>query len=196
MRKLAVFASAFSAGIFLAQCLLPERWLLPGAVAAFVAACAALRCGGLWRRRLVLAGVGLSLALGYDWLYLRQVQRPMEALAGTERQMTMTVQDYAVPARYGTKVTVRLDGFRGKAVYYGDESLLELVPGQTVQTRVRVQSAARIREDDVTVFTSRGVFALAYGQGEAVYGAGSRQSARWWPARLGRAVRELSLIHI
>lgn len=140
-RKLAVFASAFSAGIFLAQCLLPERWLLPGAVAAFVAACAALRCGGLWRRRLVLAGVGLSLALGYDWLYLRQVQRPMEALAGTERQVTMTVQDYAVPARYGTKVTVRLDGFRGKAVYYGDESLLELVPGQTVQTRVRVQSA-------------------------------------------------------
>lgn len=190
MRKLAVFSSAFSAGIFLAQCLLSERWLLPGAVAAFVAACAALRCGGLWRRRLVLAGVGLSLALGYDWLYLRQVQRPMEALAGTERQVTMTVQDYAVPARYGTKVTVRLDGFRGKAVYYGDESLLELVPGQTVQTRVRVQSAARIREDDVTVFTSRGVFALAYGQGEAVYGAGSRQSARWWPARLGRAVRE------
>lgn len=31
MRKLAIFAGAFSAGIFLAQYLLPIHWLLPGA---------------------------------------------------------------------------------------------------------------------------------------------------------------------
>ena len=50
----------------------------------------------------------------------------------------------------------------GKAVYYGDEALLELRPGQRLSGDVHFQSAARIREDDVTSFTSRGVFLLAY----------------------------------
>ena len=82
MRKLAIFAGAFSAGIFLAQYLLPIHWLLPGAWIALAAALSGLLLPGLWRKRCVLIGVGLALALGYNWLYVRQVQRPMEDLAG------------------------------------------------------------------------------------------------------------------
>lgn len=191
MRKLAVYAGAFSLGIFLAQYLLPCDWLLP---AAFV--CLGLGFGALLlprqlRRRALLAGVGLSLAFGYDWLYVRQVQRPMEALAETEARLVMTLTDYAD----GARATVMAKGLPGRLVYYGGEALSDLEPGQTVTADVYLKSAARIREDDVTTFTSRGVFLLAYGRGEIETGDGSRTSPRWWPARLGRTMRqEISIL--
>ena len=189
MRTLAIFAGAFSLGIFLSQYLLPYQWLLLFGAAAFVLSCGALLMPGIWRRRLLLAGIGLAIAFGYNWLYVRQVQRPAEALAETERAVIMTVQDYAVSADYGAKVTVKIDGVPGKAVYYGDEALLELLPGQTVSNVVKLQSAARIRDDDVTTFTSKGVFLLAYSRGEAVHGAGTSGALRWCPVRLGQAMQ-------
>jgi len=189
MRTLAIFAGAFSLGIFLSQYLLPYDWLLLFGAAAFVLSCGALLLPGIWRRRILLAGVGLSVAFGYNWLYVRQVQRPAEALAETERAVVMTVQDYAAPTDYGAKVTVKIDGVPGKAVYYGDEALLELLPGQTVSNVVKLQSAARIRDDDVTTFTSKGIFLLAYSRGETVHGAGTSGALRWWPIRLGQAMR-------
>ena len=189
MRKLATFAGAFSIGIFLAQYLLSTDWLLPLGVAAFVLALGRLFLPRWIGRRVLLVGVGLSLAFGYDWLYLRQVQAPMEALAGTEQSVTMTLCGYPTPTGYGAKATVKLAGLPGKAIYYGEKSLLELRPGQTVEDLVAFQSAARIRDEDITTFTSKGVFLLAYRRGVPVYGEGSAASPQWWPARLGQAMR-------
>lgn len=70
MRRLAVWAYAFAAGIFLAQYLLPPDWLLACGAAALVLAWSALLLPRRWRNRVLLVGVGLSLAFGYDWLYL------------------------------------------------------------------------------------------------------------------------------
>lgn len=191
MRKLAIFAGSFSLGIFLAQYLLPTDWLLPAAVLCLGLGCGALLLPWEWRRRGVVIGAALALALGYDWLYTRQVQRPMEALVDQERPMTMALCDYAVPTSYGAKATVKLAGLPfGKAVYYGGEELLDLRPGQTVTDLVRFQSASKIRDDDVTTFTSKGVFLLAYQRGTPVYGEGTSGSVRWWPARFGYAMRE------
>ena len=190
MRVLATFTGSFALGIFLAQYLVPAKWLLPCGAAAFVLAFGRLFLRNDWGRRVLLVGVGLTLAFGYDWLYIRQVQQPMEALAGTDREVVMTLCDYAVPTDYGAKATVRLEGLPGKAVYYGTAGLLELEPGQTVTDMVHLESASRIRDDDVTSFTSKGVFLLAYRRGEATYGEGSAGSPRWWPARMGHAMRE------
>lgn len=190
MRILAAFAGAFSVGIFLAQYLLPYDWLPLCAAAAFVLACGRVFLKGPTGRRILMIGLGLCLAFGYDWLYVRQVQRPMEALADTEAKVNMTACDYAVATSYGAKVTVRVEGLPGKVAYYGKESLLTLQPGQTITDTVRLQSASRLRDDDVTTFTSKGVFLLAYQRGEAVYGEGSANSPRWWPARMGQAMRE------
>ena len=191
MRRLAWFAGAFSLGIFLAQYLLAAAWLLPGAW-AFLALAVVLRLtvAGNGGRRLLLGGVGIALALGWNWLWLRQVQAPMALLADREAQLTMTLQDYAVPTAYGAKVTVRAEGLPGKLVYYGGEDLLEHRPGETVTDIVALRSAQRIRDDDVTVFTSKGVFLLAYQRGAPSYGPGSSDSPRWWPARMGRAMGE------
>ena len=191
MRRLAWFAGGFSLGIFLAQYLLADAWLLPGAW-AFLALAVVLRLtvAGNGGRRLLLGGVGIALALGWNWLWLRQVQAPMALLADREAQLTMTLQDYAVPTAYGAKVTVRAEGLPGKLVYYGGEDLLEHGPGETVTDIVALRSARRIRDDDVTVFTSKGVFLLAYQRGAPSYGPGSSDSPRWWPARMGRAMGE------
>lgn len=190
MRVLATFTGAFALGIFLAQYLLPVSWLLPCGAAAFVLAFGRLFLRNDWGRRGLLVGVGLALAFGYDWLYIRQIQRPMEALAGTEREVVMTLCDYAVPTDYGARVTVRPEGMPGKMVYYGGADLLELEPGQTVTELVQLSSASRVRDDDVTAFTSKGIFLLAYRRGEASYGTGTSGSPRWWPVRMGRAMRE------
>ena len=187
MRKLAAFTGSFSLGIFLAQYLLPFKYLLPGAFLCLLLGCGALLLPQDWRRRGVIIFTALALALGYDWLYVSRVQQPMEALAGTEQQVTMTLCGYAETTSYGAKVTVALDG--GKAVYYGAETLLELRPGQTVTDTVYFQSAARIRDDDVTTFTSKGVFLMAYQRGEAVVGTGSMDSLRWWPVRMKHAMQ-------
>ncbi len=190
MRRLALFAGAFSLGIFLAQYLLPDTWLLPCGVLAFAAACGRLFLRDDRGRRLLLAGTGLALALGWNWLYVRQVQAPMEALADTEAAVVMTAQEYPEATDIGQRVTVRIEGLRGRAVLYGDEALSSLRPGQTLRGTVRFRSAARIREDDIRNFTARGVFLLAYQRGELTVGAGSSGAPRWWPARLGQAMGE------
>ena len=193
MRILATFASTFALGIFLAQYLLPASWLLPGCLAfAALTAAFCLWLKGERRLRLVLLSAGLALALGYNALYVRTVQQPMLALAGSSRTVSMTLCDYPVETDWGARVTVRIPGFsRGKAVYYGERSLLDLAPGQTVQDEVSFQDASRIRDDDITAFTSKGVFLLAYSRGEPVYGSGTMDSIRWLPLRAGKAMRAL-----
>lgn len=190
MRKLAIFAGSFSLGIFLAQYLLSYDRQLPAAFLCLGLGCLSMLLPWEQRRRCVVIGAALALGLGYNWLYARQVQRPMEALAGTETTVTMTLLDYAEPTAYGTKATVKIEGLPGKAVYYGDETLLVLQPGQTVRDQVQLRSSGRIRDEGVSVFTSKGVFLLAYARGQAVFGRGTMDSPRWWPARLGRAMRQ------
>ena len=67
MRKLASFTAAFSAGIFLAQYLLEEVWLLPGALVCFglgILGWLLLPSAGHWRLRALLLCLGAAAALG------------------------------------------------------------------------------------------------------------------------------------
>ena len=192
MRRLAAFTASFALGIYLAQYLLPAEHLFPLAAGCFAAACLALLLPGLWRKRALLIGTGLALALGWNWLYGYAVRDPLVGLSGRSGTASMALLEYAVPTDYGAKVTVKLEGYPlGKVVYYGGEDLLDLRPGQTVTAQAKFQDAARLREDTITNFTSQGVFLLAYQRGEdAVYGEGSAGSPRWWPARAARAMQD------
>ncbi len=190
MRKLAWFAGSFSAGIFLAQYCLEPVYLLPAAFAFLALGCGALLLPYELRRRALLACVAVSLSLGYHWLYIRQVQRPMEALAGTESQVVMTLCGEPEATDYGARVEVQLEGLPGKVMYYGPSSLLECLPGQTVTDTVLFQSASKIRDSDVTTFTSKGIFLLAYQRGEAEVSSGTEDALRWQALRVGRDMRE------
>lgn len=188
MRRLAVFAGGLSLGVFLAQYLLRGGWALAGALAGLLLGCLSLALPWEWRRRGVAFCAAAALGLGYSWLYARQVQRPCEALAGSEGVFTATLCEYPVRSDYGGRVTVRLEGLPGKAVFYGGEELLKLVPGQTIAGRGRFQSAVRVRDEDITRFTSKGVFLLVYGRGGFTAAEGSAGSPRWYPVRLAHAM--------
>lgn len=194
MRRLAVFAGGFSLGVFLYS--FPIRFLpwdgLPLAAAGLALALGLLSLAlpWKWRRRGVILCAALSLGLGWSWLYARQVQQPAQLLAGREENFTATLCGYARETDFGARAEVRLEGVPGKAVLYAGRELLDLVPGQTVAGRARFSDAALIRDEDVTTFTSKGVFLLAYGRGALEIGEGTRHSPRWVPARLGRVMTE------
>ena len=197
MRALAVFAGTFSGGIFLCQYLLPVSWQIPAALVFFFATAGLVgRFAGNMRRRILLAGLGICLALGWNWLYIRQIQRPMETLAASPSSqcITLTLTDYAQPTDYGAKVPVLLDGFSGKLMLYGQPYLLELSPGQSVETTVSLESAAAIHDEDVTTFTSKGIFLLAYAVGDGAepprVSDGTSDSVRWWPVRARHALMD------
>lgn len=107
MRRLALFCGGFAAGIFLAQYLLPGGWLLSGGLVCLALGFGALLLPECWRKRAILCLVGAALALGWNWLYVRQVSEPMEALADTQQALTMTLTEYPTETRFGAKVTVR-----------------------------------------------------------------------------------------
>ena len=190
MRRLAVFAGGFSLGVFLAQYLLRNGWILLGAGLALALGVLSLLLPWEWRRRGVILCAALSLGLGWSWLYARQVQRPAQVLTGSTGDFTATLCAYASETDFGARVTVRVEGVPGKAVLYAGRELLELVPGQTVSGQARFNDAARVRDEDITTFTAKGVFLLAYGRGALTVGEGTRHSLRWLPTRVGRAMTE------
>ena len=183
VRVLGIFCGAFSGGVFLARYLLPMDWLPPCAVLCFLLALGRLAVPGLAGRRLLLLGTGLSLALGFCWL--REASLP--DVPDAEREVVMLVCDNPVSTPYGAQVDVKLEGFPGRAVWYGDPSLLDLRPGQRARCAVRLRAAERTRAE--AVLPARGVFWLAYGQGAFSVEEGTAASPRWWPVRLGRALR-------
>ena len=190
MRKLAIFSAAFSLGIALAQYLIPIDVLLPLALACFFIALGVVWLPEKISKPGLLIFVGVSLAFGYNWMYIRQVQTPMKDLAGAQRTALMILQDYAVETDYGAKVTVKVNGLPGKVIYYGSKQLLDQEPGQCVLTDVFYENAARIRDDDITTFTSKGVFLLAYQRGEELFDGGNSEAIRWWPVRAGHRLQD------
>lgn len=113
----------------------------------------------------------------------------MEALVGNRQTLTMTLAEYPAETSFGAKVTVQAEGLPGKLAYYGDSTLLQLTPGQRITDDVYLQSASRIRDDDVAVFNSKGVFLLAYSRGTPAFGRGDPEAVRWWPVRLGHRMQ-------
>lgn len=158
MRRLAVFAGSFSLGVFLAQYVLQGGWILAGAGLALALGFLSKLLPWEWRRRGVILCAALALGLGWSWLYARQVQRPAQEMAGRRSDFTATLCGYAEETDFGARAEVRVEGVPGKAVLYAGEELLDLAPGQTVAGQARFNDAARVWDEDITAFTSKGVF--------------------------------------
>ena len=193
MRILATVALSFAAGIFLVSFLTHSWWMLYFAVVLALAGgiFLLLRRGKKLFLRLALMAFSLAFSVAFFTVYAQLVQQPVLDNCEQELPFSATVCDYPAESQYGAKVTVKLDGYRhAKAVYYGDETVLNLVPGNTISGIAKWNDAANIRETELTVFTSRGVYALLYDRGELTVGEGSADSIRWWPQRVNRAFIE------
>lgn len=195
MRTLAAISLSFAAAVFAAALLPWSGWTWWAAIVCGVLGLAAV----LLRRRLPdqlrlrAAVILFSLCGGllYFGGYQALVQQPVLERCGREAEFSAVVADFGQLTEQGGRVTVYPEELRGvKAVCYGGQELSRLEPGQRITGYARWQDAGRIHENDVTTFTSRGVFALLYVQGDVTEEAGSAGSLRWLPQRTARALRE------
>lgn len=195
MRTLAAISLSFAAAVFAAVLLPWSGWTWWAAIVCGAMGLAAV----LLRRRLPdqlrlrAAVILFSLCGGllYFGGYQALVQQPVLERCGREAEFSAVAADFGQLTEQGGRVTVYPEGLRGvKAVCYGGQELAQLEPGQRITGYARWQDAGRIHENDVTTFTSRGVFALLYVQGDVTEEAGSAGSLRWLPQRTARALRE------
>ena len=164
MRVLATVGFSFAAGLFLT--LLPwDGWQL---YAAGALALASLLWALLGRktphfRRVLLLLLPLTFSLLYFTAYRALIRQPVQALCGGEHDFSAAVCDWPEATEHGAKVTIRLHGFPGaKAVYYGDDGLLSLRPGDALSGTAWWNDVAAIGDGDLRQFSSRSVYALLY----------------------------------
>ena len=164
MRVLATIGFSFAAGLFLT--LLPwDGWQLyaAGALALMSLLWALLGRGTPHFRRVLLLLLPLMLSLLYFTAYRALVRQPVQALCGGEHDFSAAVCDWPEATEHGAKVTIRLHGLLGaKAVYYGDDDLLSLRPGDVLSGTAWWNDVAAIGDGDLRQFSSRGVYALLY----------------------------------
>ena len=164
MRVLATVGFSFAAGLFLT--LLPwDGWQLyaAGALALASLLWALLGRGTPHFRRVLLLLLPLMVSLLYFSAYRALVRQPVQALCGGEHDFSAAVCDWPEATEHGAKVTIRLHGLLGaKAVYYGDDDLLSLRPGDALSGTAWWNDVAAIGDGDLRQFSSRGVYALLY----------------------------------
>ena len=164
MRVLATIGFSFAAGLFLT--LLPwDGWQLyaAGALALASLLWALLGRGTPHLRRVLLVLLPLMVSLLYFSAYRALVRQPVQALCGGEHDFSAAVCDWPEATERGAKVTIRLHGLLGaKAVYYGDDDLLSLRPGDALSGTAWWNDVAAIGDGDLRQFSSRGVYALLY----------------------------------
>lgn len=164
MRVLATVGFSFAAGLFLT--LLPwDGWQLyaAGALALASLLWALLGRGTPHLRRVLLVLLPLMVSLLYFSAYRALVRQPVQALCGGEHDFSAAVCDWPEATEHGAKVTIRLRGLLGaKAVYYGDDDLLSLRPGDALSGTAWWNDVAAIGDGDLRQFSSRGVYALLY----------------------------------
>lgn len=195
MRKLALFAGAFSAAVFAWRYGL---WPLAAAAAGLCLPGLLLFRGA--DRRSVRAGLGLILAgavtaLVWCALFSARTLGPWEGRHG-ERDVLLTARidglgyegsngSWVADARF-------TDPESGKRVngclYLSPEE--RVAPGDVLRVRGTLYVADRVGEEELTWFSSRGVFVRFYAAGILEREAAERDSPRYWPLRVSALVKE------
>lgn len=200
MRSFATISFSFAVAVTLAQYVLPQMWLLPISGLLFLLAVLAIflripafRAHRYVKKRLGLMAVAAMAGLLYFAGFTHWVHQPAAVLCDKERPFTGTVCDYAARSDGKVKVTLLLEdeGLHSvKAVLYGNQSLLDIEPGQSISGQAYWQDAATIHETDVTTFTSRGIHVLLYRGTNLEITAGRQGNWRYFPQRAAKAVKE------
>lgn len=195
MRKLAAFALPFGAAVFAAQYILPRQLWLPAGLFCAVFALSALIFRGDRRLRLLLFALGLSAGFlwcrGYDLIFYA----PAEELNGRTVVLEASVDDWPQKTDYGVSLPVRVHAQSRPdfdALLYADPSGAGLAPGDEISVIAACRLAERTKSgEEITYYTSRGVFLIANAYGEMTVTKPSGSALfRYWPLYAARALKE------
>lgn len=156
------FAAALLAGIYLPW----TGWVLwagGGLLVLWLVLLFAKR--GKQPRRVLL---GMAAALLWFTVYGAVFHAPAEALAGRTVRLEAVVDNWPEQTDYGLRIPVRAgeaDDRKVKALFYGDEDLADLRPGDTLSCVARCTAADRVRGEESLYYASRGILLQCKGYG-------------------------------
>lgn len=144
-------------------------------------------------RRGVALCLGVVLALLWFAAYSALFYSPAERWVGSQTALSGTVCSYPMETSVGGwSVTVRLgEGLTAPdALVYGGSDWASLKPGDRISCTARVTLATRMRGDETTYYTARGVYLLAYCKHAPDVAPAPSVPLRYWPALCGKALRQ------
>lgn len=188
MRRILYFTLGFSAAC--AGMLYADFWAvrLGGLILALLLTLVEKQPG--WTRRAVLVFLGFALGslwfLGYSRLYLS----PLQALDGEVTTCTIRAEDCSRETDYGLSLEGSVS-FSGKryAVSVFMEDGEAFAPGDTVTGPFRLRLTTDAGENPASYYPGKGIFLLAYQQGEPERGT-TPQTWRDIPAKVRGCVLE------
>lgn len=147
--------------------------------------------GKLPKLRRMLAGGGMALVwlTGYGLL----VGAPAKDLEGRTVWLEGVVTQWAQESDYGVRVVLEAGEAGGKAVpvlFYGDESLAGLAPGDHLRSVAYCTPADRFWGEESLYYSAQGIRLLAKGYGQAEITRGVRAAPTDRLARLAQGIRE------
>lgn len=158
MRKLAIFSGAFALAAAGYVYNLIDKMALWAAAAAIIVS---LLCR-IWRLRAVsLACLGVAVSLLWCSFYQQIFLMDAFIMDGSEQTVLVKITETPSKTAYGAAVSCRLD--RYEAILYGNETLLDASPGDSVSCLAQIE----LRADDMQS-RSDGTVLHLYGQ-EDVY---------------------------
>ncbi len=190
MRKLVWFGLGFAGTCAAWAYLLPsDRFLWPGiavGAALMLALFLSRRIGEARFAALLLlgCGVGMLWCWGYDSLYLA----PARSLDGRTAEARFEVSDYSYETPYGkaADATVTLDGkpYRVRIYYSGPDA----APGDLLQGDFRFRTTVPDAAEEISYQGGKGIFLLAYANGEPTVAQSEGVPLLYRPAWLRRQI--------
>ena len=149
----------------------------------------------LWRiaRRGVALCLGGLAAFGWCAAYSAIFYAPSQRYVGNDVSLSGTVASYPKETSIGGwSMTVSLDGglTAPDVLVYGSEDWGGLTPGDHVSCVARVNPATRIRGDDTTYYTAKGVYLLGYCNDPPAVEKAATVPLKYWPALCAGKLKE------
>ena len=188
---LVLFAIGFTAAMAICACGVSVKL----AVLLIVFAAALIGVAVCFRRRIppVMIAVpvlaGFMAAGGWYLLFQHLYLNAAVALDGVTREVTLEVSDYPEESAYGGIVDCRMQigSYRYQVRVYLDDFIV-LEPGDEIAGRFRFRVTTPGGREEATYHQGKGIFLLAYQEGEISCAGGESTSLRHLPAVLRREI--------
>lgn len=192
MRKLMWFTIGFGIACGLCAYGLPDGWILPVTVLAFLLTGGTLRMIKHWKSARIPAMTCFGCALGLIWFLLFRnlyLFAPI-SLDGVELETTITAADYSYETTYGSAVDgiLKIDNKTYQVRTFLSEKK-EISPGDTITGTLRFRVTTPDGAEEATYHPGKGIFLLCYQRGDITVTETSE--APWWcaPAILRQQIK-------